>query len=242
MTATPIILVHLRRPGRDAGESRNDPFWEFGSFGCTRCHSKNLMHPRRIDELEGARLGFAQGGHDGFRLVHLTPPVRVLRHQDRCEALWEPVAWPFTYAAAPLLVHNDGRTDFPLLARMIHDIGRDSWEARFSSAFRTRRSPLPRAVGLQIAATFDARRRRAKPEAIATEYWHALPWAPPSINRQRSQTYRALQRVAGADSCGRAHACRQGPAPPTYLGLAKRTRDRAHASRAGEFTFERAEQ
>jgi hypothetical protein len=69
MSAARVIVVHLRQPKRgDPGESRSDPFYEFGSFGCTKCHSRNLMHPRRAHELDGARFAFAQGGRLGFRL------------------------------------------------------------------------------------------------------------------------------------------------------------------------------
>ena len=82
MSATRVIIVHLRQPVRgDPSEMRSDPFYEFGSFGCTECHLKNLMNPRRSHELEGVRFAFAQGGTLGFRLVHLTPPARVVNHR-----------------------------------------------------------------------------------------------------------------------------------------------------------------
>src|SRR5205814_8322552 len=56
------------------------PLWEFGSFGCTGCHNRNLMNPNRLTELSGARLAFAQNGDLGIKLVHLTPPVSVVHH------------------------------------------------------------------------------------------------------------------------------------------------------------------
>jgi hypothetical protein len=93
----PVIIVHLRCPRNDPDESRDDPFWEFGSFGCTGCHSSNLMHLARIHHVEGARFTFAQGGQEGFRLVKLTPPVTVVEHRDRSEVRWEPVSMPFRY-------------------------------------------------------------------------------------------------------------------------------------------------
>jgi hypothetical protein len=72
-----VILVMLRRPRRgDPNEMRTDPLWEFGSFGCTGCHRANLMNPTKLTELNGARLGFAQNGLRGIKLVHLTPPIR----------------------------------------------------------------------------------------------------------------------------------------------------------------------
>lgn len=114
-----VVVVHLRRPNRDdPREMRSDPFWEFGSFGCTGCHRRNLMNPRRIHELEGTRLAFAQGGPKGFRLVLLTPPVEVVRHRDRCELRWEPARMPFRYDSAPLLVDAEGKSDFPSLEHL----------------------------------------------------------------------------------------------------------------------------
>ena len=86
MNPSNIVIVMLRRPNKnDQGEMRSDPFWEFGSFGCTGCHRRNLLSPKRAKELEGLRLAFAQGGPEGMKLVHLTPPVSVVRRcPDRC--------------------------------------------------------------------------------------------------------------------------------------------------------------
>jgi hypothetical protein len=39
-----VFVVMLRRPRKN--DRRSDPFWEFGSFGCTGCHGKNLLHPK----------------------------------------------------------------------------------------------------------------------------------------------------------------------------------------------------
>ena len=91
-----VFLVHLRRPVKsDPEEKRDDPFYEIGSFGCTKCHSKNLFHPRHADKLRGARLAFAQGGQLGTRLVLLTPPITVRVWSDCCEAKWIPAEMPF---------------------------------------------------------------------------------------------------------------------------------------------------
>ena len=80
MSCEHVHIVLLRRPKsakEDPRESRSDPFWEFGSFGCTGCHGGNILHPRNADEIAGGRLAFAQGGDNGFRLVYLTPAVTV---------------------------------------------------------------------------------------------------------------------------------------------------------------------
>lgn len=73
-----LVLVMLRRPDRsNSKEKRSDPFWECGSFGCTGCYERNLMNPRTADRVKGLRLAFVQGGNDGFKLVYVTPPIRV---------------------------------------------------------------------------------------------------------------------------------------------------------------------
>jgi hypothetical protein len=60
MAVPRVFFVHLRRPG--SNDPRTDPLYECGSFGCTRCHSRNLLNPRHARELEGSRLAFVQGG------------------------------------------------------------------------------------------------------------------------------------------------------------------------------------
>ena len=142
MPSPEIILVVLRRPNlADAKEMRTDPLWEFGSFGCTRCHRRNLMNPRKANELHRARLAFAQGGRNGFRLVYLTPPIRemVLHrtiHGTIVEAKWPYEHMPLKYIHAPLLIRNDGNSDFPLLRTFVKRANCPSWESRFASKFR----------------------------------------------------------------------------------------------------------
>jgi len=114
MQAEKVIIVHLRRPkskSQRPAEMRSDPFWEFGSFGITKCHVQNLMHRDNADELRNARLAFAQGGKQGTRLVYLTPPVKIVTHNDRLEATWTPHTMPFRYCDAPLLVSNTNKSD-----------------------------------------------------------------------------------------------------------------------------------
>lgn len=189
-----VVIVHLRRPVRwDPNESRTDPFWEIGSFGCTGCHRKNLMNPRRADTLYGARFAFAQGGPLGFRLVHLTPPVKIVHLPDRCEATWAPAEMPFRYDAAPLLIDNDGRTHFPRLRATLEGGRRETLEAQFSSGFRSRREPLEEEVAAELVTTFERLRVGAPADAQARSYVDALPFPPPKIERNRRAVYRALR-------------------------------------------------
>ena len=112
--APKVFAVHLRRPKRARvapDERRDDPFYEFGSFGSTGCHLNNLFNPRHEKDLDGARLAFVQGGPQGTRLVFLTPPVTINVWEDRCEARWVPTKMPFKYAEA--LDNNICRWDNP---------------------------------------------------------------------------------------------------------------------------------
>lgn len=192
-----IIVVHLRQPNqRDRNEMRSDPFYEFGSFGCTKCHCRNLMSPQRIGELEGARLAFAQGGNDGFRLILLTPPVTVVEHEDRCELRWQPIAKAFRYNSAPRLVDKSGKTDFLRLERFIKRAGRSTRAAQFSSNFRIRREPLPDDVAECIIEVYE--RFAEDASRFAKSYAATMAVDPPCVDRRRKSTYNRFLAEAGA--------------------------------------------
>jgi hypothetical protein len=189
MARAKVFLVHLRRPRNHAGERRDDPYYEFGSFGCTGCHSRNLMHPRHADELEGARLGFVQGGHLGTRLVYLSPPIKVVRWKDRCEARWRPHAKPFRYAFAPILASNRRRGDFHGVERFARATRRTSIEGGLSSRFRNRTKALDEKLAAEVVQVYERLRSRAGRSSFAKTYDLALPFPPPDVDRQRRRTY-----------------------------------------------------
>lgn len=198
MLNPPVYIVHLRRPNRsNPNEMRSDPFWEFGSFGCTGCHSKNLLHPRNAEKLKGARLAFAQGGREGFRLVLLTPEVSIQNLGARFEVRWKP-ARPFKYPSAPVLVANDGRSDMPLLRKFVSVAKRETLEGSFSSCFRTRCRPLERNIANQIIKVSEAARKRPSAQ-FAECYSEALPYPPPTIDMDRKTSYfKLLERLGGS--------------------------------------------
>ncbi len=199
----PVVLVLLRRPNRHKPhEMRSDPFWEFGSFGCTGCHAANLMNLRRADELAGTRFGFAQGGPEGIRLVKLTPPVTVVKHTNRAEVRWTPLEMPFRYESAPLLIDNEGETDFPRLKSLIEDVNQPTWVSCFSSKFRSRRRLLPADVAQEVVSVFAEHQRKPRGKAYAQCYADALPFAPPHIDMNRKQTYAGfLSKAQRGSSC-----------------------------------------
>lgn len=187
-----VILVMLRQPQLDdANEMRTDPLWEFGSFGYTGCHRANLMNPRRLAELDGARIGFAQNGPYGVKLVHLTPPIRTMHHGSFGEMKWSPAEMPLTYDSAPTLVNNSGFSDVPRLMGMLDGVRRSSPVARFASRFRSRRTPLPPAVARQVMYVYERARSDGGSASVARSYVDALPFPPPRIDGDRDATYLA---------------------------------------------------
>jgi hypothetical protein len=164
------------------------------------------MHPRRAHELDGARFAFAQGGRLGFRLVHLSPPARVVEHRDRCELVWTPAHPPFRYDAAPVLVNAEGESDFPALLATLRGGLRKTWPGRFSSAFRSRRTPLLASVADEVVRVFDRTRGKATPEMLARSYVDALPYPPNKPDEERKATLTALRAAANGyrskKSCG----------------------------------------
>lgn len=186
-----VVLVMLRQPQlRNPREMRTDPLWEFGSFGCTGCHRKNLMNLKKLVELEGMHFGFAQNGPMGIKLVHVTPPVRVRHHGAFGEATWSPAEMPLTYATAPTLVNNLGASDIPELMELIRGVHRGSPIAQFSSKFRSRRLPVPPSVGKRILETY--KRFRRKSGNVSKTYVDALPCRPPLVDDDRKATYQRL--------------------------------------------------
>jgi len=214
-----VIVVLLRRPRKsDPKERRSDPFWEFGSFGLTRCHSRNLMNPRNAVGLSGVRLAFAQGGDEGFRLVHLTPPVEVVIHRNCIEATWSPHDMPFRYMDAPILVSNKAESDFKKLEASIEGVSRTTKEGRFSSRFRAGKTRLSDSLAREMVRVYDRKRSRSKASMFASSYDHALPWPPPVADEDRGRTYalkldeaRASGRRAGHGTvgCPKPHSSRR---------------------------------
>jgi len=219
MAEPKVFFVYLRRPHRNnPKERRDDPFYEFGSFGCTGCHSSNLLHRRHTAELKGARLAFVQGGKFGARLVFLTPPVAVKVWTDRCEVRWKPAQKPFKYTEAPILACNDGRSDFPLVRRFARETGCTTVEGGLSSRLRSRASPLPTRIARQVIAVYEEFRAAAPRSALASSYDEALPYAPPKTDHNRRKTYEAylkrLRRWTGENAAHSKTLCGKTGAKP----------------------------
>jgi hypothetical protein len=208
--SAPVFIVLLRRPGKY--DPRIDPFWEFGSFGCTGCHRTNLLHPKNCQIADGARLAFVQGGDLGFRLLMVTAPIQRINHQRgaaaRVELRWDASAKPFRYAKAPSLFEapGPGRSAlFPKLAKSVSLVNRLTWDAKFASRFRARSSPLEPELADELLRGFNQAVRKASARDFISEYWQALPWCDvPSTPPERQSRYRdfiAMFDESPASSC-----------------------------------------
>lgn len=188
-----VVIVVLRRPRmNNPNEMRSDPFWEYGSFGCTGCHRKNILNPQKVSGLNGVKLAFAQGGNKGFRLVYLTPPIEVINHGTFHEVRWPFISMPYRYDRAPVFVDNHGNSDFPLLKDFINYTNRTTWEGKFSSRFRSRCKPVSVEIGREILAFCENSSLLNDPQMLASTYDEALPYRPPKIDLNRRQSYEQL--------------------------------------------------
>lgn len=203
-----VLVALLRQPHMERPtEMRSDPFWEFGSFGLTGCHKTNLMHPKKVHELKGARIAFVQGGDAGFKLVYLTPPVTPIPYSDRSEIRWQVAqnsddpgangsTMPFRYEKAPFIISTAGVSDVPEIVQIFENVRRNGWMGRFASKFRTRREPLPDACAAQLIKVWNARIRKAHAGDFARIYTDALPYNPPKTDYERRVTYDRLLAAA----------------------------------------------
>jgi hypothetical protein len=207
MAEPKVFIVVSRRPGKD--DPRNDPFYEFGSFGCTRCHSTNLMRIANADNLSDGRLAFVQGGPDGFRLVLLTPPIEVQAIGNSCVARWRRVM-PFKYSDAPVVVCNGGRGHFPGIKRYVNHTNRSTIEGKFSSRFRSRVEQLEPDLAKELIHVYQEQRRLAPRSAIASEYHQALPGLT-RVDDHRKRTYQRLLRKRFAEAGGTRSLCETMP-------------------------------
>lgn len=187
-----LYIVLLRRPGNSPNEMRSDPFWEFGSFGLTGCHNKNLLSEKNFEKLNSGRLAFVQGGNKGFKLLLITPPLKTKILNGKIEVIWKPKR-PFKYSNAPIVINNKLETDFQYLGKYYLNKCRPTPESKFASAFRSRTQALDPATAEKIMNDFDQLYRKSKASVKIKDYTEALPKIPPKYDRNRLETYKRLQ-------------------------------------------------
>lgn len=192
---TKLFIVLLRRPSKKPGEMRSDPFWEFGSFGLSRCHIKNLLNPNKVERLHKGRLAFVQGGKEGFKLLLITPSVKTKVVNGKIEVNWKPIK-PFKYSTAPTVIRNVKHTDFSYLINEIHKSDRTTFEGKFASAFRSRTTQLDEKIADKLINDFYNLYRKSKPSDKIKNYTEALPYPPPKIDPNRLKTYKRLKSLS----------------------------------------------
>jgi hypothetical protein len=197
-----MFVALLRRP-EGVWDRRDDPFWEFGSFGLTGCHRDNLLHPVHTRVRDGDRLAFIQGGALGSRLLLLTPPVTLVRYRQgtrvlALEARWDPRVRPFAYGERAPLVSGagaDAPAELPGWRQFLSPTRRSTAAAKLSSRFRARSEPLsPELANELLWADFTA--RASAPSNVFTQrYVDAVPGIHPSFaGVNRRQLYRSLRQ------------------------------------------------
>ena len=167
----------------------------------------------------GARLAFVQGGKEGSRLVLLTPCISIKIRNDICEAKWESGEMPFMYSSAPILIRNDGYSDFETIRQFVLSRkNSQKFESRLASLLRSRTSPISdisSEMMKEIVSVYKTKRREAirrgeknGESTIAEEYYQALPYEPPKIDGKRKITYqRFISELTGRSQSG----CRKRP-------------------------------
>jgi hypothetical protein len=187
-------------------DSRVDPFWEFGSFGCTGCHRRNLLNPKRRHVGSGDRLAFVQGGPVGCRLLLITPPVKRINHPRGVELCWDAARLPFRYGeSAPLLAGNDPDVPdtLPELGSLVNPARRTSAAAKLASLFRTRCKPLHQTLACELLRAYSSARGVASQDAVMlrSDYSATVPGiGRGAIVTDRRRYYR--DRRAELSGCG----------------------------------------
>jgi hypothetical protein len=220
-----VHIVMLRQPKSHAGEARTDPFYEFGCFGLTGCHSANIMSDKKAS---GGRIAFAQGGRGEVRLVLLTPPTEFESLTEVNVARWKPTT-ALRFDRAPILISNDGSSDVPRLQEFVASVNRPTWASKFGSRFRARKEPLPPGIAEQIIDAWEHARASGGEAAIARIYFETMPHPPPSPDRDRRAKYEELLRKAGgavpkspcSPSGGRKKPTRGPGCPPKQNGRSR---------------------
>lgn len=198
-----LFLVHLRRPKSDPTEMRSDPFWEFGSFGTTGCHGRNLLNINKIERLKYSRFAFVQGGGKGFKLLLITPALDCHIINGNCEVKWVPTLPPFKYSKAPIIIDNAGKSDFRYLINLFSYAKRTTLEGKFSSVYRSNVTPLNESIAKRLYNDFQSLYQKARKVDLAANYTEALPWPPPKedTNRQKTYSHNIRESKAACKSC-----------------------------------------
>lgn len=209
-----LFIVFLRRPGKD--DRRTDPFWEFGSFGCTGCHDDNLLNPKKRHLETDDRLAFVQGGPQGCKLLLITPPVKRKDHgTTKVEIRWDRSAKPFRYASAraPVLTKPGMKNSVLVeLGKLVNTANRSTASGKLASRFRTRCQPLDGKAAQELLRLFERARDGAAPADFIEHYTDALPRPDYrlSMKERRREYADLLAKLNASPSSARCRPERRG--------------------------------
>jgi hypothetical protein len=215
-----VYFVYLRQP-KDMNDRRDDPFWEFGSFGKTGCHRKNLLHPKNSRIQYGDQLAFLQGGKAEIRVVGLSPSLRVAGSTNQIELMWDKTYRPLPYLSAPVLINNAGESAFPAVfaALRLSHTNRTTLCGAAASRLRSRSTEVSYELSQEITRWF------------ATPRLPKISIYPQSIQPQSQSWYQCAIRQNWASASERASQYKRAGMPecrhPTSqraLGKPKRCR------------------
>lgn len=202
-----MFFVFLRRPKGDS-DYRDDPFWEFGSFGRTGCHSTNLLNPQRSHIQAGDVAVFLQGGEQEIRVVGRTPPLKLIRNERRVELTWNREYRPVPYRAAPILINNDGYSDFPSFDRLLQGVHRSTFCGQAASKLRSRTEPIPDDIAAKLEEYFSHKSRpqiASYLEAIPFGSWRSNAekqrWADASLRADRFHKHELIDQSNKPANC-----------------------------------------
>lgn len=189
-----LFIVFLRRPGKV--DKRNDPFWEFGSFGCTGCHSHNLLNPKKQHVKDGDYLAFVQGGSQGCKLLLITPPVKRIEYgKSGVEICWDKKHKPFRYATAPILA-KPATENITLveLGRVVNKANRSTAQAKLASHFRCRCKQLDPKIAAEVRQFYARAEDAATRDKFIKDYTDALPHFDLKLSpKERTHKYHELR-------------------------------------------------
>ena len=99
----------------------------------------------------------------------------------------------FKYKEAPILVWNKGRSDFKSVKKLASGTrwGKEKVEIGLCSKVRSRAKPLPPELAHEVIEVYKRLLAAAPDSAFASTYDEALPYPPPSPDRNREATYQS---------------------------------------------------
>lgn len=79
-----------------------------------------------------------------------------------------------------------------MLCKYIQSVKRITYVSKFSSAFRSRCSPLEDEIAKEVLEVYNSKYKNSFKSNFKTNYTDALPYPPVKVDRNRKNTYNKL--------------------------------------------------